>query len=224
MTRVLVLIPILAFLLVVITMVSGAQEGKTDVNIEKYIEFRMEFDHGERLHLEARVEASPYPVSVFLVKGEEAYSDWVESEDVSVQDILDGKNVSEMNVTYQVIENFSEDNITFFDGSIDIGDRDTYFLIIALYRTSSMSTDEIMTMASEVDYVVDWRVEDSDVPWGLLVFSLVFLILGVGFIIAYFISRSRYREKQDPDEGPDECDRRGPAERPGERRAPPMRR
>jgi len=189
---VLVLASILTLLVISSPGVLGAQEGKEDVNIEKYIEFRIDYSSGDRLHLEARIDASPYPVSIFLIKGEDAYSDWIESEDVDVQAILDGKNVSDMNVTFQVVENFSERNTTSFDRSMNIGDHDIYFLIIALYRDSSMSTEEVMSRASLVDYNVDWHKENKKIPWGYLGLSLLFFLAGSAFIIAYFVSRKRY--------------------------------
>ncbi|MGA1793199.1 MAG: hypothetical protein ACMUHM_04550 [Thermoplasmatota archaeon] len=178
----------------------GAEEGRKDVNIERYIEFRIEFNSGDRLRLEASIEASPYPVSIFLIKGEDAYSDWVESEDVDVQEILDGKNVSDMNVTFQVVENFSERNTTSFDRSIRIGDPDTYFLIIAIYRDSSMTTEEVMSRASQVDYNVDWSIENKEFPWLWVAFSLGLFVVGTGFIIAYIVSRRRYLAQLEAEE------------------------
>jgi hypothetical protein len=178
----------------------GAQEGRKDVNIEKYIEFEIGYSSGDRLHLEARIDASPYPVSIFLIKGEDAYDDWIGSEDVDVQAILDGKNVSDMNVTFQVVENFSERNITSFDRSIDIGDHDTYYLIIALYRDSSMTTEEVMSRASQVDYYVDWDAENKEVPWGMLGLSLLFFVAGSALITAYIISRRRYLAQLEAEE------------------------
>jgi len=202
--------------------VLGAQEGRKDVNIEKYIEFEIGYSSGDRLHLEARIDASPYPVSIFLIKGQDAYDDWIESEDVDVQAILDGKNVSDMNVTFQVVENFSERNTTTFDRSINIGDHDTYFLIIALYRDSSMTTDEVMSRASQVDYYVDWDTENKEVPWGLLALSLLFFVAGSALIAAYIISRKRYLARLEAEEeGPSETDR-PPVRRFDEaRKAPP---
>lgn len=204
----------------------AVQEGSTDVNIERYIEFRIEFDDGDKLHLEAEVDASPYPVSIFLMKGEEAYQDWTESEDVDIQAIMDGENVTDITVAFQVVENFSENNTYRFENSIDIGEQDTYFLIIALHRDSSMTTSEVMSRASEVQYKVDWEIIEKDVPWGLLVLAGFFLIAGVGFLTAYFISRRRYlADMENETEGRSEETRRpaprGPIHE--RRRAPPMR-
>ena len=220
-----VLISLCALVLSAYPSMTAAEEGTKDVNIERYLEFRMEFDSGDRLHLEATVEASPYPVTIFLVKGEEAYADWIESEDVDVQKILDGKNVSDMNVTFQVIENFSEKNVTSFQRSIDIGDKDTYFLVIALYRDSSMSTEEVMSRASQVQYDIDWKIENKDFPWEIMALAAVIFLTGSAFIIAYFVGRRRYLSRMDQQEAngpgkigapPDDIDIR---ER---RRAPPM--
>lgn len=204
----------------------AVQEGSTDVNIERYMEFRIEFDHGDKLHLKADVVASPYPVSIFLMKGEEAYQDWTESEDVDVQAIINGANVSDMNVAFQVIENFSRDNITNFKESIDIGERDTYYLIIALHRDASMTPEEIMSRASEVQYDVVWEIKEKDVPWGLLVLAAFFLLAGAGFLTAYFISRRKYlAELEDTQEEPSRQIERSTQREVHhqKRRAPPMR-
>jgi hypothetical protein len=205
----------------------GAQEGTTDVNIEKYIEFRLEFDHGDKLHIEAVIDSSPYPVSIFLMKGEEAYQDWTDSEDVDVQSILDGDNVSDMTVAFQVIENFSLDNTTHFDMKIDIGERDTYFLVIALHRESTMSTEEILSRASEVQYSVEWRIEEKNVPYELLGLAAIFFLVGIGFLVAYYMSRKRKmgsEEMEEEEEATFERRRDPPRPVPGDRkRAPPMR-
>jgi hypothetical protein len=214
------------YLMISFTGVSATQDGTADVNIEKYIEFKIEFDEGEKLHIEAEIEASPYPVSIFLMKGEKAYEDWTESEDVDVQAIIDGENVTDITVSFKVIENFSEKNTTNFQGSIDIGDQDTYFLIIALHRDSSMTPKDLLSRASEVHYVVEWGVEDKDVPWGLLIPAGIFLIAGIGFIAAYYLTSSRNQiqiedtEEERPRDRIGKGSHRIPQDR---RRAPPMR-
>jgi len=206
--------------------IEGAQEDTADVNIEKYIEFRIEFDHGDKLHLKATIDASPYPVSIFLMKGETAYKNWTDSEDVDVQAIKEGKNVSNMNVAFQVIENFSIQNTTSFNEEIDIGDRDTYYLIIALHKEASMSTEDVLARASAVEYSVEWQIKEKDVPYELLALAALFLIAGIGFLVAYFINRKRQMESmEEEEETPTPERRREPPVRDGRerRRAPPMR-
>ncbi|MBN1540044.1 MAG: hypothetical protein JW939_07855 [Candidatus Thermoplasmatota archaeon] len=213
MRRVAVLAPmlILTFLSFVPLGVSGAQEGTTDVNIERYIEFRIEYDKGDMLHLEARIEASPYPVSVFLIKGEEAYDDWIESEEIDLQDIQEGKNVTEINTTFQVVENFSERNTTFFQRTLNIGEKDTYFLIIALHRDASMTPDDALSRASQVDYIVDWKIEEEGLSKGmfllLVTIAVVLFLAGSALMIMYFIQRRRYLAEMEAN-GSDE--REGP--------------
>jgi hypothetical protein len=202
----------------------GAEEGFTNVDIEKYIEFRLEFDHGDKLHIEAEIIASPYPITIILMKGEEAYQDWTESEDVDIQAILDGDNVSNMNIAFEVIENFSQQNTTNFQEEIDIGEKDTYFLIIALHRESSMSTEDVMSRASQVQYRVDWKIEEKDVPYELLALAAFFFLAGVGFLVAYYISRKKHLESMEMEEEEARPPMERPPRPPMERRhAPPMR-
>lgn len=221
---------ILTFLSFIPPIISGAQEGTTDVNIERYVEFRIEYNQGDRLHLEARIEASPYPVSVFLIKGEDAYDDWIESEEIDLQAIQEGKNVTEVNVTFMVVENFSERNTTLFHRTLNIGEKDTYFLIIALYRDAAMTPEEALSRASQVDYIVDWEIERDGLSRGMLLFlvtiAIVLFLAGSAFIILYFIQRRKYLAEMEAemDEGRRNVSPKIDAGRPPGKRAPPLRR
>lgn len=221
---------ILTFLSIMPQGINGAQEGTTDVNIERYVEFRIEYNQGDRLHLEARIEASPYPVSVFLIKGEDAYDDWIESEEIDLQAIQEGKNVTEVNVTFMVVENFSERNTTLFHRTLNIGEKDTYFLIIALYRDAAMTPEEALSRASQVDYIVDWEIERDGLSRGMLLFlvtiAIVLFLAGSAFIILYFIQRRKYLAEMEAemDEGRRNASPKIDAGRPPGKRAPPLRR
>jgi hypothetical protein len=203
------------------------EEGTRTVDIDNPFELDpIEFDHGDKLRIDANMEASPSPISVLLMKGDEAYNDWIESESVDIEEIKNGKNVSGMNVSIEVIDNFSKINVTSFEESIDIGERDTYYLLIVLHRDSSMEPNEVLTMASSVTYDIEWNIEEKDVPWGYLILAGFFLLAGAGFIAAYLISRRRYLAEMES--GNDDLIKdqaRSPRDRPDRerRRAPPMR-
>ncbi len=197
---------------------ANAVKDTEDVSIERYIEFEIQFDHGDKLHLEAEILASPYPIAVFLIKGQDAYQQWFETEDVDINAIKNGTDVSNMTVSFQVVENFSEQNITSFKKEMDIGDRDTYYLVITLHRYSGMSTEDALTRASEVEYSVDWSIEEKEVPWYLLIFAGILFAIGVVLVGMYFYStqkaRSEVREMEEAEGSTRLPSRRGP---PGER-------
>ena len=113
-------------------------------------------------------------------------------------------------MVFQVIENFSQNNTLHFEKSIDVGEQDTYFLIIALHRDTSMTPEEVMSRASEVQYRVDWEIKEKNVPWGLLILAGFFLIAGVGFLIAFFISRKKYLAELESKEEANTRDKRRP--------------
>jgi hypothetical protein len=203
------------------------EEGSKTVDIDNPFELdAIEFDHGDKLHLEASIEAAPSPISVLLLKGETAYNAWIESESFDIEEIKSGKNVSGMNISVEVIDNFSQINIMSFNEKIDIGEQDTYYLVIALHRDSSMEPNEVLSMASMVHYDIEWKIEEKDVPWGLLILAAFFLLAGAGFLTAYFISRRRYLSEIENEEEDRHTERRNPAPRDPHierRRAPPMR-
>ncbi len=217
----------LSILILLIPGSTAGLEGTKDVSIEKYLEFRIEFDHGDKLHLEADIQSTSHPLAIFLIKGEDAYNDWVASEDIDIAAIKAGEDISNMTISFKVIENFSKDNTTSFQAEIDIGEKDTYYLIIALHRDSSMTTDEAMTRAAQVVYDINWDMEEKDVPWYLLWVAGVLFIIGVILIGMYIYSTIKAREQME-ERGRDDPPKRtlssGITKGPGNRRrAPPMK-
>jgi hypothetical protein len=202
------------------------EEGSKTVDIDNPFELEpIEFDHGDRLHLEVSIEAAPSPISVLLLKGEDVYQSWIESESIDIDEIKNGQNVSGMNISIEVIDNFSKINVTSFSEQIDIGEQDTYYLVIALHRDSSMEPNEVLSMASMIYYDIEWEIEEKDVPWSLLILAAFFLLAGAGFLTAYFISRRRYlaglENERDGHPERKEHTPRGP--HPERRRIPPRR-
>jgi hypothetical protein len=221
--RILAFLSVAAALLVFISIPeTAAIEDTEDVSIERYIEFEITFDHGDKLHIEAEILASPYPIAVFLIKGADAYEQWLDTEDVDINAIKNGTDVSDMNVSFQVVENFSEQNITSFDKEIDIGEQDTYYFVISLHRYAGMTTEDALTRASEVQYSVDWSIEEKDVPWYLLIFAAILFLIGAVLIAMYFYSiqkaRSELREMEEAEQVRRPLPGRGPP-----RERPPVR-
>jgi len=211
-------IPIFATAMAIFMLLSTspvlAVEGTDDVSIERYIEFEIHFDHGDSLHIEVDILAAPYPITIFLIKGEDAHRQWLETEDVDIGAIKNGTDVSNMTVDFRVIENFSEQNTTSFKKSIDIGEQDTYYLVITLHRYSGMSSEDALSRATEVQYSVDWSIEEKEVPWYLLIFAGILFAIGVVLIGMYFHStRKAGSEPMDTEEVSDD-----------RRPAPPLRR
>jgi hypothetical protein len=109
-------------------------------------------------------------------------------------------------------------NTTDFEDQIEIGDRDVYYLVIALHRYAGMPAVEILLMTSTVDYEVTWEVEDKDIPLWLLPIALLFLIAGT-LMVVYYIWTRTFRTKGPPQErhhgpGSGAIGSRGPGRRP----------
>ncbi|MFO8051321.1 MAG: hypothetical protein R6V01_06440 [Thermoplasmatota archaeon] len=169
----------------------AAETGTDVVNIETYIEFRIDFESGDSLELRAEVLSDPYPISVFLLKGEDAYDDWVESETVDIDAIRNGSVSMNRTSSFQVIENFSEKNTTSFKNSVKIGEHDSYFLIIALHRNDDMEVQDLLDRATRVSYEVDWEVNEKELNLTLLIIAIIFFIMGSVLLVLYFISWKR---------------------------------
>ena len=96
-----------------------------------------------------------------------------------------------MDMTYQVVAGFSKQNVTIFDETITIGDHDTYYLVIILYRDAEMDPLEVLTSrATLVNYVVEWNVENKYVPYYLIPVAVLFFLIGAGLLAYYFWPRS----------------------------------
>ena len=218
--------PLIAILMVamiglVLPQAGAEKEVRTAiVDIDHYEETLMEFRSGDNIKITVRAGDTDYPISVFLLKGEEARSAWVESEEVDLEAIKAGQGVPDQNTTFQVVSPFSRRNVTSFDGSITIGEHDDYYLIIALYRDSSMSTDEVLhERTTQVDYEVEWKISEKEIPWHIALFAVAFFALGVLLIILYFW-KGKEEEEADDDGAPPHA--RGRAPYGGDiRRAPP---
>ena len=198
-----------------------AEETKEQghVDIDQSITIKIEFDEGESMSLDAEITASKDPVSIFLIKGEEEYQVWRETEDIDIQAIMAGENVTSGNGTFIVIENFSESNVTNFSESMSIGEKDTYYLVIVIFRETGMSKADILSRGSTVDYNVEWNEETKEVPYYLIPVAILFALLGIGLIIFYFRS-NKQDEKGHEEEDPIHRGR-SPLP-PSGRRAPPM--
>ncbi len=197
-------------------MASGEVHAETAiVDIDHYEEVEIRFDSGDSVKITVRTGATEYPISVFLLKGEEARSAWIESEEVDLEAIKSGEGVPDQNTTFQVVSPFSRRNVTSFDGSITLGEHDDYYVVIALYRDSTMSTEEVLNQrVTLVDYEVEWEIGEKDVPWHWLIIAAAFLIMGSALLIMYFWRREK--EEPDYDEAPPRAHGAGDV-----RRAPP---
>jgi hypothetical protein len=221
------------FLLIAVIFLAGlffpmievdAGENKIDVvNIETYVQITIDFFDGDSLHLEADITAQPYPVSVILIKGEDSFNDWIESETVDVEAIKNGSQPQNRTDTFVVIENFSKKNITEFSPSIDIGEHDTYYLIIALYRESGMDINDLLGRATEVNYAVDWEVESKELNVTLIIIAVVSFFIGLVFLVLYFISRARAMEEGEIEENEDPGEKKRQPSIDTRRRSPPLR-
>ena len=185
-----------------IPMASGEIQAETAiVDIDHYEEVEISFDSGESIRITVRTGATEYPISVFLLKGEEARSAWIESEEVDLEAIKSGVGVPDQNTTFQVVSPFSRRNVTSFDGSITLGEHDDYYVVIALYRDSTMSTEEVLNeRATLVDYEVEWVISEKDVPWHWLIIAVAFFVIGAALLGIYFWRGAK--EEPEYDEGP----------------------
>ncbi len=200
---------------------SGEIKKETSlIDIDHYEETWIGFDSGDSIRITVRTGATEYPISVFLLKGKEARSAWIESEEVDLEAIKAGEGVPDQNTTFQVVSPFSKRNVTSFDGSITLGEHDDYYVVIALYRDSNMSTEEVLEMATLVDFEVEWEINEKEVPWYLLIIAVALFIIGGALVMIYFWRGGE--EEQEYDEGPSRTHGRGA---PGGdvRRAPPRR-
>lgn len=231
---------ILPFLVVSITailLLSGVNgemvEESKDVDIDSYIVIEIEFSSGEKMDLEAEITASNDPISLFLIKGSEDFNKWKDTEEVDIQAIMAGENVSGENNLFRVILDFSEKNTTEYTNSISIGDQDTYYLVIVIHREEGMSKEDILSRGSRVHYKVTWEEEEKELNIQLLIIAGFIGLIGIGLIIFYFKTKDDGEEKEEePPRGHERPERperpiRAPRERtpPPERRgrAPPMR-
>lgn len=201
----------------------GAKErGFEDVNIEKFLEFRIDFTEGDRLKLEMDLISDPRPVSIFLIKGEQSYREWIDSEYVDVSAIKNGTDVTNVSISFTVVENFSIQNTTSYSNSISIGEKDAYFLIIALHRDAGMSTEDVLTRATVVSYDIRWKIEEREFDLNLCIAAVGIFIVGAVMVgIAIYLGR---KGGQDPE--PETGQERHGAPRSGHigtgRKAPPL--
>jgi hypothetical protein len=152
------------------------------------------------MRLSAHVQVDGPPVSVFLIKGAGSYNEWRESEDVDIDDIKAGNASAGMNTTFKVVINFSVMNVTDFDRTLDIGDKDLYYLIIALHRYSGMPAKDVLLMTTLVDYDVKWDFEDKYVPLWLLPVAFLFFIAGTVMVV-YYVWRTSVRVPEQAKDG-----------------------
>ncbi|MDG6225113.1 MAG: hypothetical protein QCI82_06325 [Candidatus Thermoplasmatota archaeon] len=179
---------------IILIALSGAVTGERIeeqklVNIENYEHIRIDFTKGEALRVSARVEALSYPISVMLIKGDSEFERFQEIDHLEADEIRRG-NITDMDMTYQVVAGFSKQNVTIFDETITIGDHDTYYLVMILYRDADMDPLEVLTSrATLVNYVVVWNVENKYVPYYLIPVAILFFLIGGGLLAYYFWPR-----------------------------------
>lgn len=159
------------------------------IDIDRPLVFTIDYGAGDRMALSAAIHVTGPPISVFLIKGKASFRDWVRSEDVDIDDIKTGNASSGMNSTFMVVTNFSIMNITEFDRSMDIGNRDVYYLVIAIHRYAGMPAVDILLQTSTVDYDITWEFEDKEVPLWLLPLAMLFFIAGTVMVVYYVWTR-----------------------------------
>jgi hypothetical protein len=189
-------------------------EDSADIDIDTYKTIEIEFKDGESLELKAIITADPDPVTVFLIKGDQEYQKWKETEDIDINAILAGENVTSSNSTFKVIQSFSQENTRFFEGSLSIGEKDTYYLVITIHREEDMSKDDILSRAARVDYIVEYKEKEKDVPYYLIPIAVIIFLIGLVLIVIGV--RSMRADSTEPEE-------KVPERRPPVRRSPPMR-
>jgi len=193
-------------------------EDERDVDIDSYVWIRIDFDEGDGLELKADISAAPDPVSVFLIKGTEEFERWRATEDLDIDSVKGGNSSSSGNDTFVVVENFSESNITSFSRSMSIGERDTYYLVIVIYRDPAMDAQEVLGRASRVSYRVEWNIERKEVPYYLIPVAVTLFVIGLVLILHYF--RSVKRAGSGDEEGPRPGKPNGPGQGSGRFRPP----
>ncbi len=171
-----------------------------DVDIDSYITLKMIFDSGESLEIDATITASPDPITVFLIKGDDEFEKWKSTEDIDIDAIMNGEEVPVTNSTFVVINSFSETNTTFFESSISIGEKDTYYLVIVIHRDVNMTKEEILSLASRVDYIVTFEEKEKDVPYYLIPIAILVFILGIALIVFYLrsVRKESHMEEEEP--------------------------
>lgn len=225
------LLLVLAFFILPLStvLVSGEVfEERAYIDIEQYEEKRMEFDSGDRITISLQLTSYAYPVSVLLIKGEEDYQKFKDSDSVDIDAMRNGEDVDFENVSYRVVGGFSARNVTEYDNSLSLGEHDTYYVLIILYRDRNMSYNEILTTrATTVDYRMEYRIENKEVPYYLIPIAIFFLIAGLGLIGYYFWPREE-EEGEEPEKTDEEIDRGRitpvrPINSGSTRKAPPFR-
>jgi hypothetical protein len=185
-----------------------AEKDQTVVNIENFKFFRIDIGDDEKVRIDARIEALSYPVSVLLIKGQEEFDKFVASDSVNVDDIKSG-NITEFDDSFIVIRDFSERETELFERSITIGEEDVYYLVVMLYRDSTMDPDEVLTVrATIVNYDVEWRAVENRLDYPLLAIAIAIAFVGTALIAYYFWPR----RKEEPSELP-KAPRYAPARR-----------
>ncbi len=221
-SRDIILISLFSIALLIFPLVRADDvQDRGHVDIDQYITIRIEFDEGESMSLKAEISASDDPISIFLIKGEEEYQGWKDTEEIDIDAINAGENVTSGNGTFIVIENFSASNVTSFTESISIGEKDVYYLVIVIFREAGMSKADILSRGSTVEYNVEWDEEIKEVPYYLIPIAILFALIGIGLLILYF--RSNKQDEGGPEEEEDLVHSRRSPMPPSGRRAPPMR-
>lgn len=210
-------LPIISVFLLIVMLapaVSGERvEDSADVDIDRYITVEMVFDEGDHFDIEATVTSSRDPVSVYLFKGEQDLQMFIDTEEVDIDAIKAGENTTDSNNTFRVIMDFSRENVTSFQESISIGEKDTYYLVIAIHRVSGMSKEEVLGLGTRVNYKITYEEVEKDVPYYLIPIAALVFIIGIGLIVLYFRmgSKEAENEKEAPIPERGRYDRRPPA-------------
>lgn len=196
------MIPVLFSVFFILTLPSASAEtieDSEDVDIDTYITEEINFNDGEAIDIDVTIAADPDPVSVFFIKGEEEYERFRSTEEIDIDKILAGEEVPQSNATFRVVGDLSMKNTTFFQGSLKIGEKDTYFLVIVIHRTEDMSKEEILSRASRVDYILKYEIEEKNVPYYLIPIAVIIFLIGLGLIVFYVRSvRKESSEMPEP--------------------------
>ena len=227
--RALVLLVLALFILQAVSSFASGEvfEERTYIDIEQYEEKRIDFDSGDRITISLKITSYAYPVTVMLIKGEEDYRSFKDTDFIDIEAIKNGEEVDFDNVSYRVVGGFSARNVTEYDNSLSLGDHDTYYVLVILYRDRNMSYNEILTRTTTVDYRLEYEVENKEVPYYLIPIAGFLLIAGLGLIGFYFWPRDR-EDDEESDEASENMRRsqdrpRRTSEPPGRGKAPPFR-
>jgi len=186
-----ILIACLVFIGTIPLVSGGTFEDQSVVDIERYVDIPILKDGSDPLEISAEITSLNYPITILLIKGDEEYEKFRQSDLVDLSEIEKG-NLTDPVIPVTIVSGFSAMNVTRFIQTIRISDRDSYHLVIMLYRDSSMDPDEVLTTrVTLVNIKVEWDEVVNQVPWFLVPVAIILAIIGIALVTYYFWPRKK---------------------------------